>query len=152
MSTKKSVLLTDHTVAIMQACTDKRNPDNSIAWSNLINRSIIVNDFLFRESLPDFSVEEWQAILNTYTGCYGILEHPPFRVASDMMDNRGLINVDDHPDTELVIRIHAMSQAEQFAILSFVERFWCNDWDHVEDFNEVIETIKTAYGVMVVTR
>ncbi len=141
MSIKKSVMLTDHTVAIMEACTDKRNPDRAIAWSNLVNRGIILGDFLFKSSLPKLTADEWQDILNTYSGTFGVLEHPPFRIASDMMDNLGLIDVNDHPNSELVKRIHNMSQAEQYAIMCFVERFWNNDWNHVRDFNEIIEII-----------
>lgn len=135
MGTKKSVMLSDMTVAIMQTMTDKRNPDTAIAWSNLVNRGIIINDYLFRESLPELTQEEWQVILNAYTGTIGSIEHPPFRIASDLMDDLGLIDVEKHPNSELVKRIHNMTQVEQFAILSFVERFWNNHWD--QDFDEI---------------
>jgi len=128
MSTKKSVLLTDRTVEIMQASTSQRDPDAAIAWSNQINRAVIINDWLFQSSLPDLSAEEWQVILNTYAGTIGSVEHPPYRVASDLMDDLGLIDVDDHPNADLVRRLHYMSQSQQFAILVFAERFWSGDW------------------------
>ena len=59
MSMKKSVMLSDHTVAIMQSMTDKRDQGSKIAWSNLINRSLVVNDYLARVSLPDLTDDEW---------------------------------------------------------------------------------------------
>jgi len=142
MSLKKSVILGDHTVAIMRACT--RHDIDGPAWSNLVNRAIVVGDYLFRESLPDLTPAEWQTILNVYAGTVGSIEHPPYRIASDMMDDLGLIDVDQHPDADLVRRIHGMSQCQQYAILSFVERFWGNDWNHVENFQDVITAIKSA--------
>jgi hypothetical protein len=137
MSVKKSVMLSDSTVKIMESMTDKRNPDNSVAWSNQINRAIVVLDFLARTHLPDFTDQEWQTILNCYAGTCGSLERPPYRVASDLMDDLGLIDVEAHPDSELVKRIHGMSQVEQFSILVFVEKFWSHDWNHCKDFGEI---------------
>ena len=57
------------------------------------------------------------------------------------MDDLGLLDVADHPHADLVKRIHAMSQAEQFAILTFVHIFWAGDWNDVADFSEVIARI-----------
>jgi len=142
MSIKKSVMIHSTTLAVMNAMTDKRsNDENSPQWSSLVNRAVIVNDFLFRASMPDLSINDWQVILNCYAGTVGSLEHPPFRISSDLMDDRGLIDIDLHPDKDLVKRVHVMSQCEQFAILSFVERYWNNNWDHAKDFEDVIDII-----------
>ena len=134
MSMKKSVMLSDHTVAIMQSMTDKRDQGSKIAWSNLINRSLVVNDYLARVSLPDLTDDEWTVILNAYAGCVGSIENPPFRVASDLMDDQGLVDVEQHSNPDLVKRIHSMSQSEQFAILVFVEKFWFGNWDSLANF------------------
>lgn len=141
MSIKKSVMITDQAHEIMKLRTDKRNPDNSIAWSNQVNRALILNDYLFRVSLPDLTDGEWQVILNAYAGTVGTLEHPPFRVASDLMDDLGLINVEDHPNPDLVKRIHNMTEVERFAILQFAEIFWNNDWSDVIDFRQIVNDI-----------
>jgi hypothetical protein len=130
-------MISDQTLKIMQSMTDQRNPDTSIAWSNLVNRAIVVNDYMARTHLPELTDGEWQVVLNCYAGTCGSIEHPPYRIASDMMDDLGLINVEDHPSADLVKRIHAMSQVEQFAILSFVEKFWSADWSHVEGFDDI---------------
>ncbi len=144
MGKKTSVYLSDQTLNIMEKSRDKRNPDSAVAWSNIVNRSITICDFLFREHLPDFSASEWQAILNAYAGTIGNIEHPKYRVASDLMDDRGLVDVNDHPESELVKRIHSMSQVEQFAILMFNEIFWCGDWNDCADFDEIKARISTS--------
>jgi len=137
MGLKKSVMLADDTVTIMDKCTDKRNPDNAIAWSNLVNRGIVICNHLMKSSMPDLTNQEWQEILSVYAGTCGSLENPPFRIASDMMDNLGLIDIDKHPNKDLVKKVYEMSQAEQFAILSFNEQYWHGDWNTCSDFAEI---------------
>lgn len=141
MSIKKSVMITDQAEKIMLANT---RDDGPIAWSQQVNRALIVNDWLFRQCLPELSAEEWQTVLNAYAGTTGSLEVPPYRVASDLMDDLGLIDVADHPMPELVKRLHAMDQAQQFAVLQFVERFWARDWNNAGSFGEIVEQIKAG--------
>jgi len=142
MSIKKSVFLSDQSEAIIRKMS---RDDDHPQWSGIINQTLSAADWVFRQSLPDFTPEEWQAILNTYAGTCDTLQCHPYRVASDMMDDRGLIDVEDHPESELVKRIHGMTQAEQFAILTFVQIFWSNNWNDAADFSEVIATISGAH-------
>jgi len=141
MSVKKSVLLDDHTVQIFEA---NRDPDTPIAWSRQVNRGIVIGDWLFKSSLPELTDGEWSVILSVYAGTCGSLEHPPYRIASDMMDDQGVIDINDHTDADLVKRIHGMSQAEQYAILTFNERYWNRDWSEYSSFEEIINAIITA--------
>lgn len=138
MSIKKSVMISDHAESILLKTT---RYDETPAWSQEVNRAIIAGDWIFRQSLPTLTPGEWEAVLNTYAGTTGAIDHPPYRVAADMMDDQGLVDVTQHPNADLVIRIHAMSQVEQYAILIFVERFWAGDWDEAADFSETIKLI-----------
>lgn len=138
-------MLADRTVEIMQFCTDSRVPGSIIAWSNQVNRAILINDFLSRQMLPDFDDDEWGVILNVYVDTTGVIENPPYSIASDLMDSLGLIDVQAHPHTELVKRIHTMNQADQFAILSFVEKYWHNSGSEM-DFDKIKTIIMNNSG------
>lgn len=138
MGIKKSVFLSDESERIIRLMS---RDDDQPQWSQVINQTMSAAYWVFRESLPEFTPAEWQMILNTYAGTCQSLQSRPYRVASDMMDDLGLIDVSDHPMPGLVKRIHGMSQAEQFAILMFVEIFWNNNWNDAADFSEVISRI-----------
>jgi hypothetical protein len=140
MGIKKSVFLSDQTEQIIRKMS---RDDDHPQWSNVINQTLAAADWVFRESLPELTPAEWQVILNAYAGTCDTLQVQPYRIASDLMDDLGLIAVDDHPNADLVKRIHGMSQAEQFAILTFVQLFWSNDWNDVPDFSEVIKRISS---------
>lgn len=139
-SVKKSVMLHDNAVEIMQKHT-RVDAGEQIAWSKLVNRGIITGDWLYRQSLPDLTDAEWQVILNAYAGTCETLDNHPYRIASDLMDDLGIIDVDQHPQPELLRRLHGMNQAEQFAVLVFVERFWTRDWSDAVDFNAIKSNI-----------
>ncbi len=135
---KKSVSLSDQAVAAIQMLSlDSKRPE----WSRVINQQIEASMWLFRSSLPDLSDAEWEYILNAYAGSWEPMKFPPYRVASDLMDHEGVLDVNDHPMPDLVRRIHAMSQAEQYAILMFVQMFWRNDWNHHGTFGEIRDAI-----------
>jgi len=138
MGIKKSVFLSEESEAIIRKMS---RDDDAPQWSNIINQQLSAADWAFRQSLPKLTTTEWQVILNAYAGTCDTLQARPYCIASDLMDDLGLIAVDDHPNPELVKRIHGMSQAEQFAILTFVQIFWSNSWDDVADFAEVITAI-----------
>lgn len=142
MATKKSVFLSDTTVSFINATTSGPDDDGP-KWSNAINASIEQYRYLLASAMPELTDMEWQAILNTYAGCYMPAHNYPPRIASDMMDDMGEINIDNvEPErAALIKRIHAMSQLEQMAILYFNQIFWLNDWNHCADFNEVKTSI-----------
>jgi len=139
MGIKKSVFLSDQTEAIIRKMS-RDDPE----WSRIINQTLSAADWVFRQSLPEFTPAEWQVILNTYAGTCDSLQVQPYRVASDLMDDLGLLDVNDHPNADLVKRIHGMTQAEQFAILTFVQIFWSNDWSDAKDFSEIIRRISES--------
>jgi len=136
MGIKKSVFLSDQSEQIIRSMSrDDKHPQ----WSEIINQTLSAADWIFKQSLPNFTPAEWQVILNAYSGTCASLQCQPYRVASDLMDDLGLLEVDQHPNVDLVRRIHGMSQAEQFAILTFVQIFRSNNWN--EDLPEIIRTI-----------
>lgn len=139
MSIKKSIMLNDATVEHLRRRT---RHDNEIAWSAAINGGFEALGWLGRELLPDLSPAEWEIILNTYTGC--LLDyHRPLRIASDIMDDRGAIDINelDEATAAVVRRCHAMSQPEQYAVLDFVAQFWAGDWSDAGDFSSIVSRI-----------
>ena len=109
-------------------------------WSGVINQTMTAAKWIASQSLPDLSPAEWELIVDAYIdiGNRESLQHPPYRIASDLMDYLGLLDVADHPNPELVKRIHAMGQAEQFAILTCVQRFWNGELNVFSDNIKII--------------
>lgn len=136
-SLKKSVMFSDATVKYIEA---RYRHSEDIGWSEALNESFNALKYITLSSLPDFSEEEWTTILNVYSGCaMSYKTFFPLRIASDMMDAAGAISLEELAEdyASVVKKVHAMSQVEQFAILDFVQKFWCNDWNDCEDFDEI---------------
>ena len=141
-SIKKSVMFSEGTLDYINARV--RHPSD-IGWSEVLNEGFKALRWLSNQALPDLTPEEWEVILNAYSGCLMSFA-PPYRIASDLMDDRGAISLDDvEPDyAALVKKIHAMTQVQQYAIQDFVIKFWAggDKWDDAKDFGEIIEKIK----------
>lgn len=152
MATKKSVFLSDYTVSWIEITTKKMLNDQELdgpKWSEAINATFEQFRFLLRESLPELSADEWQIILNVYAGTYFPAHGVPARIASDIMDNVGevdIANVDKlMPEYAVLIRrVHAMSQIAQLAILYFVQIFWSNDWP-MKEWSQIVSEIKAKF-------
>lgn len=139
-SIKKSLMISEDTFNYIDART-KHEAD--ITWSQAVNEGFRALKWLTDEALPELDVLQWHHILNVYSGT--LLEfRPPFRIASDIMDDAGAISVDEVSPmvADLVRRTHNMSQLEQFAVLDFVQKFWAGEWSECVDFGEIFEKIK----------
>lgn len=141
-SVKKSVMFSDQTVAYIKARTRE---ENEISWSQALNEGFKALAWLTKQSLPELSDYEWQMLMNVYAGRI-IKFTPPFRIASDMMDDRGEISIEtlekvDQAYTMLVRKMHGLSQIEQFAVLDFIQKFWARDWNDCKDWGEIYSKI-----------
>lgn len=139
-SMKKSVMFSDNTVSYIQSRT---RHESEIAWSQALNEGFKALSWITRQALPELTTGEWTIILNVYAGTW-IEFHPPFRIASDIMDNFGEVDIIQLDDdiADLVKKVYAMSQIEQFAIMSFVQIFWANNWNGEPDFDAIAAKIK----------
>lgn len=139
-SMKKSVMFSDKTVNYIQSRT---RYESEIAWSQALNEGFKALSWITRQALPELTTGEWTIILNVYAGTW-IEFHPPFRIASDIMDNFGEVDITQLDDdiADLVKKVYAMSQIEQFAIMSFVQIFWANNWNSEPDFDAIAAKIK----------
>lgn len=139
-SIKKSVMLSDLTQKFIG---DRSRQDGDIAWSENLNEGIKALSWIASAELPELTQSEWQTILNVYAGS-AIDYTPPYRVASDMMDDRGAISIDElEPEyAALVRKIHGMTQAQQWAILDFAKRFWARDWSEAKDWAEIFSSLQ----------
>lgn len=140
MSIKKSVMFSDATVSFIRA---RNKTEDDIMWSQALNESFKALSWLIRESLPDLPVDDWEKIMNVYAGRW-IEFQPPFRIASDIMDHHGALELQqlELDWASLAIRLHGMSQAQQYAIMEFVRVFWSHDWTQEPDFKSIITKIK----------
>jgi hypothetical protein len=150
MATKKSVFLSGHTVSWIESTTsvNTKEAEEGPRWSEAINATFEQFRFLLREALPELDADEWETILNVYAGIYFPAHGVPARIASDMMDNLGEISVENveavNPGyAALVKKVHAMPQAQQLAILYFVQIFWSSDWRG--EWDEIVEEIKNKF-------
>lgn len=139
-SLKKSVMFSELTQNYIR---NRTRDENEIAWSQALNEGFKALSWLTRQSIPELSHREWEIILNVYAG--SIIEfHAPFRIASDIMDNFGALELTElEPDVAgMVKKVYGMSQIEQFAIMDFVQIFWSNNWNAEPDFDTIITKIK----------
>jgi len=138
MGIKKSVFLSDRSEKIIRSMSHHDHP----RWSQVINQTFAAMDSIFRNSLPALSTDDWQVIMNAYSsGTRDTISCIPFQIASDIMGDRGLLDVEQHPQKNLVKRIHAMTQAEQFAILTVVRIFYLNSWHDADSFSDIVMQI-----------
>lgn len=139
-SIKKSVMISGLSVAYMQART---RYGEDISWSQNINEGFRALSWITRQSLPVLTPAEWEILLNVYAGSW--LEfQPPFRIASDIMDNWGALELSqlDPAVAELAKKMHGLSQVEQYSVMEFVRVFWSHDWTKEPDFDAIVTKIK----------
>lgn len=144
MSLKKSVMFSDQAVTYITART---RDQNDIAWSQSVNRTFEAVEWLSRYLLPELNQQEWELILNTYAGCITDF-HRPLRIASDMMDNFGEVDINDlSPEIAGVVRkCHALSQPQQFAVMDFINVFWSRDWSSFKNWDDIYNHIIGAHA------
>ena len=139
-SIKKAVMFSEHSQNYIRA---RAKGEDEITWSGALNEGFKALSWLSRQALPDLSPGEWEKILNVYAGTWIELT-PPFRIASDIMDHWGAIEIGqlDQDWGDLVRKIHAMSQIQQYAIMDFVQIFWSHNWTQAADFESIVKQIK----------
>lgn len=141
-SIKKSVMFSEGTLDYINA---RVRHESDIGWSEVLNEGFKALKWLSSQALPDLTPDEWQYILNAYSGCM-MSFNPPYRIASDLMDDAGAVSIEElTPEyAALVKKIHGMTQVQQYAIQDFIIKFWAggDKWNDAKDFNEIIERIK----------
>lgn len=151
MSKSKSLKVSAYFSAASASTIKKRtrnfeSPNISGTTNELLRRY----EWLVAESLPDLSNKEWVMLLNVYSGSMLTTATFPCRIASDMMDNINAIDINEIAEPEyaaLVQKVYVMSQAEQMAVLDFIEQYWSGDWSQSRDFDEVKSIITNRVGV-----
>jgi len=141
MSIKKSIILSDLTLRSINSRKSK-NADE-ILWSQAVNNSFQKNEWLIKELLPQMAGDEWKIILNVYTGCWLEDFQGSYRISSDIMDDVGVINIDELSKEyrDMVKKMHKLTQAEQWAITEVVHKFWCGNFNEFENINDIIKHI-----------
>jgi len=139
MNQEYSLSLTEHTAKILEenplASANKKN------WSDIINRAIVIDDHISKNNLPELTNNEWGQILNSFLADSIKFQLPPFNLASDLLNGMGIYNENAHPNSSLIHRLNKMSQAEQYAILVFIEKFRWTDLTDCGDFDRVKSVI-----------
>ena len=145
MAIKKSVFLSDRTGEWISVTTCKSGFDMTPKWSESINATTDQFRYLLKVSIPDLNIYEWTSIFNIYNGCHMPAHSIPARVASDMMDNIGAIDLENvgKDYAALVRKVYAMTQTEQLAITYVAQIFWSSEWklDEDDDWLTVVKMI-----------
>jgi hypothetical protein len=94
------------------------------------------------QSLPKLTMEEWQMILGIYDGSW-VEPHQPLSIATDIMDDKGAISLTNlTPEyAALAQKMHSLSQAEQLAIMDFVQKYWANDGSEYQNWDEIYQKV-----------
>ena len=138
---KKSVMLSPKTQEYIDARTRE---DEEVAWSETLNETFDMLKYISQCSLPELSKKEWDLILSVYAGHIQTPFRIPFRIASDIMDALGVIEIDEVvPEIkEIIKKIHKMSQAEQYAIMDFVRKFWAKKREDYTDWEALVKQVQ----------
>ena len=141
MSLKKSIMLSDETLAAIESRKVKGADD--VLWSQSVNSCFEKTEWVIKHALPELTGDEWQMLFNVYAGCWLNDFMPPYRIASDMMDDAGAISLDELNDdyAALVKKVHGFSQVEQFAITEVIQKFWCGEWNDYKTLTDIVNAI-----------
>lgn len=136
MSIKKTVYIDDYSEQFIR--DRARDVDDKISWSSAFNKYTRDLSSLIRDCMPGLALNEWQMLLNVYTGHFNDQHISPMRIASDIMDCYGVVDINDLADDHraLVKKCHGMSQCQQYAVLDVVQRYWSKD--RSGDFGEIM--------------
>ncbi len=139
-SMRVSAYFSAASAAAIQARTPKGEKPNISGTTNELIRRYV---WLVKSSLPELTNDEWQTLINVYAGCWLGEFVPPARIASDMMDDAGVLSLDELESdyAALVRKAHGWNQAEQLAVLDFIQRFWCGEWSGYESFSAIKQAI-----------
>lgn len=127
MGIKKSIMISDSAVSFIE---NRTRGDIGISWSQSVNKAVTDLKSLCVAMLPELTEAEWVMLLNVHNGSY-LQDFTifPLRLASDVMDCYGVVELSglDESHQALVRKLHGMSQAEQYAILDMVQKYWSFD-------------------------
>lgn len=156
MGIKKSVVISDDNIAYCE----KHYPDpkTGAAWSYAVNHQFdlareyaVVIRRLAVQLLPELTLEEWQYVLQAFSGCFHQerFRSPP-RIASAVMNDYKVEVIDDcTPEFQAVIRkLASLSQPEQFAVREFAAWYWTDELAssaEAKSFNDVIRAFKEPF-------
>ena len=140
-SIKPSVSISEYSQQILAPYTQT---DEGIALSSAIYMILNRYAWAVSQSLPQLTDQQWELLLNVYAGSEISSYPPPYRVASDIMDHCGVLDLSglDAATAETVRQIHGMSQAQQLAILDTVQRFWAAGSDALQEGESLQDAIK----------
>lgn len=147
MGIKKSVVLSDENQIIVEKQYQGK-------WSFAVNQQFdIANEYagvirrLAVQLLPELSMEEWQYVLNAFSGC---IHDERFRtaprIASAVMDDYGVEILDDcTPEFQAIIRrLAALSESQQFAVREFAAWYWSDEAVHGESLIDSVINFKSS--------
>ncbi|SIR39653.1 hypothetical protein SAMN05880558_11314 [Aeromonas sp. RU39B] len=128
MGLKKSVMLSDDTVAYINA--RHKQEEGEPRWSAAVNGAVETLRSLYRSNIPALNERAWNLLLNAHSGhFFDWRPSAPMRLASDIMDDLGVISIESLSDDDAaaVRTIHGLSQIEQLAVFEVVRIFWAHE-------------------------
>ena len=141
MSIKKSVMISDQTLNFIEERTNCE-----IGWSKAVNGAFSSLQLLINLNMPNLSDKDWRIVLDVHCGNINLFDSVsyPFRLASDVMDHYGVIDLNDlAPEIQVTVKkLHGLTQAEQYAVYDVVGRFWAENWSEIDgDFSDILESL-----------
>lgn len=127
---KKNIFLSDQAAAFFAALNI--NDERQINWSNSVNSNAHSLRVMIAENLPELTTVEWNTLLGAYNGCFAPTEVERPRIASDLLDDKGveptekgMASLSDEYRA-LVVKCSEMSLSTQYAVLYVCQCFWRN--------------------------
>lgn len=145
MSKRTTIILDDDALVILNdpinlSLAINTSVKDASAYKNTLS-------YLAAHLLPELTDAEWKAVLSTYSGrpLKERFTRRPYRIASDMLNDFGEVDLSNllPEQAEIIKKIHALTQPQQFALLEFVDYFWSKKWESASDFSTIKQVFVT---------
>ncbi|MFZ7136643.1 hypothetical protein ACLSZP_09605 [Avibacterium avium] len=104
---------------------DRTPQGESTNYSAFINNSIRVLSAIAKD-LPELAESEWIELYNVYAGSDLTRLALPLNLASDLLTHHGATIPTQTPCPELVGKLAALDQGQQFAVIDKVRVYWAS--------------------------
>lgn len=142
MSDSKPIIFSASVVDYIEMRTKS---NNETEWSQELDEAFKAMQWLSIAYLPELTDQQWRYIIDAYTD-KKIQFSPPYNISSEMMASQGVVTLDklelEHAETVNIV--FQCSQAQQFAIMDLVKRYWARDWSEEQDFSAIINKLKKS--------
>ncbi|WP_296053453.1 hypothetical protein [uncultured Alteromonas sp.] len=118
-----------------------RSPEHEkINMSGLLNELINRYAWLTAVSLPELTNDQWSVLIDALAGVDFSDQRPPADVAALLLNQ----SAQSDELNKIVVLASEWSQAEQYAVIDFLQQYFARKWDNYPNFDLIKKQITNA--------